>query len=95
MLESAILPALHVTLDYFIVINVGGMVILLILAIIILVRQTKLNKKYKKFRVLFKKLIEMIIFNRFKNDIFQISLFINSSFLLSIFVFISNSKYFF
>lgn len=49
MLESAILPALHVTLDYFIVINVGGMVILLILAIIILVRQTKLNKKYKKF----------------------------------------------
>ena len=49
MLESAILPALHVTLDYFIVINVGGMIILLILAIIILVRQTKLNKKYKKF----------------------------------------------
>ena len=49
MLESSILPALHVTLDYFIVINVGGMVILLVLAIIILVRQGRLNKKYKKF----------------------------------------------
>ena len=49
MLESSILPALHVTLDYFIVINVGGMVILFILALIILIRQSRLNKKYKKF----------------------------------------------
>lgn len=49
MLESSILTSLHVTLDYFIVINVGGMIILLVLAIIILARQSKLNKKYKKF----------------------------------------------
>lgn len=49
MLESSILPALHVTLDYFIVINLGGMAILFALALIILIRQSKLNKKYKKF----------------------------------------------
>lgn len=49
MLESSILPALHVTLDYFIVINLGGMAILFALALIILIRQGKLNKKYKKF----------------------------------------------
>lgn len=49
MLESSILPALHVTLDYFIVINVGGMIILFVLAAIILIRQTRLNQKYKKF----------------------------------------------
>ena len=49
MLTSSILTALHVTLDYFIVINIGGMVILLVLAIVLLYKNYKLNKKYKEF----------------------------------------------
>ena len=49
MLTSSILTALHVTLDYFIVINIGGMVILLVLAIVLLYKNHELNKKYKQF----------------------------------------------
>ena len=49
MLTSSILTALHVTLDYFIVINIGGMVILLVLAIVLLYKNYTLNKKYKQF----------------------------------------------
>lgn len=49
MLTSSILTALHVTLDYFIVINIGGMVILLVLAIVLLYKNHNLNKKYKQF----------------------------------------------
>lgn len=49
MLTSSILKALHVTLDYFIVINVGGMVILLVLAIIVLIKLADMKKKYKQF----------------------------------------------
>ena len=49
MLTSSILTALHVTLDYFIVINIGGMVILLVLAIVLLYKNHDLNKKYKQF----------------------------------------------
>lgn len=49
MLTSSILTALHVTLDYFIVINIGGMIILLTLVIILLCKNHSLNKKYKEF----------------------------------------------
>ena len=49
MLTSSILTALHVTLDYFIVINIGGMVILLVLAIVLLYKNYNLNKKYRQF----------------------------------------------
>lgn len=49
MLTSAILKSLHVTLDYFIVINIGGMAILLVLAIIILFKLANMKKKYKQF----------------------------------------------
>lgn len=49
MLTSSILKFLHVTLDYFIVINIGGMIILLVLAIIMLVKLANMKKKYKQF----------------------------------------------
>lgn len=49
MLTSSILKALHVTLDYFLVINIGGMVILFVLAVIILVKLANMKKKYKQF----------------------------------------------
>jgi hypothetical protein len=49
MLTSAILKYLHVTLDYFIVINIGGIVILLVLAIIVLCKLANMKKKYKQF----------------------------------------------
>lgn len=49
MLTSSILTALHVTLDYFIVINIGGMIILLVLAIVLLYKNYDLNKKYRQF----------------------------------------------
>ena len=49
MLTSSILSALHVTLDYFIVINIGGMIILLVLAIVLLVKLADMNRRYKKF----------------------------------------------
>ena len=49
MLTSSILTALHVTLDYFIVINIGGMVILFVLALVLLYKNYSLNKKYKQF----------------------------------------------
>lgn len=49
MLTSSILKALHVTLDYFIVINIGGIIILLVLAIIILIKLANMKKNYRKF----------------------------------------------
>lgn len=49
MLTSSILKSLHVTLDYFIVINIGGMIILLVLAIIMLTKLANMKKKYKQF----------------------------------------------
>lgn len=49
MLTSSILTALHVTLDYFIVINIGGMIILFALVIFLLHKNHVLNKKYKEF----------------------------------------------
>ena len=49
MLTSSILNSLHVTLDYFSVINIGGILILLVLAIITLGKLINMKRRYKKF----------------------------------------------